>query len=70
MIPATRPEALARRRGRCRLCRRPIVAREHYVTKLERIGWVHAACGVGYRRALAENDELREDEVELGEATQ
>jgi RNase P subunit RPR2 len=49
------PEALAKRRGLCRLCRKPIVPGEHYVTKL-RIGWVHSSCGAGYRRVRAENE--------------
>lgn len=50
------PETLARRRGICRLCLKPIIAREHYVTPLERIGWVHAQCGAGYRRVRAEHE--------------
>jgi hypothetical protein len=49
------PETVARRRGRCRLCRQPIVADHHYVTKLERLGWVHSQCGAGYRQVMAEH---------------
>jgi hypothetical protein len=51
------PETLAKRRGRCRLCHEPIVADHHYVTKLERLGWVHSECGNGYRQVIAEHDE-------------
>ncbi|HEX4305298.1 MAG TPA: hypothetical protein VHZ54_04625 [Solirubrobacterales bacterium] len=56
------PETLARRRTRCHLCHEPIVAGFHYVTKLERLGWVHAECGNGYRRVLADHRE--DDDVE------
>lgn len=51
------PETLARCRGLCRLCRKPIIVREHYVTKLDRVGWVHAKCGTGYRRVQDEHAE-------------
>jgi hypothetical protein len=51
------PETLAKRRGRCRLCHEPIVADRHYVTKLDRLGWVHSECGAGYRRVLEEHRE-------------
>jgi hypothetical protein len=50
------PEVLAHRRGRCWLCRRPILLGEHYVAKLERLGWVHSGCAAGYRAAMAENE--------------
>lgn len=53
---APRPEALARRRARCRLCSHPIIPGEHYVAKLDRLGWIHAECASAYRRALAENE--------------
>lgn len=56
-LASQKPETLARRRGRCRLCSHPIAAGEHYVTKLARLGWVHATCAQGYQRALAENDD-------------
>jgi hypothetical protein len=52
---AAAPETLARRRGRCRLCHEPIVAGHHYVTKLDRLGWVHSECGSGYRQVIAEH---------------
>lgn len=55
------PEVLARRRGRCHLCPHPILAGEHYVTKLGRFGWVHARCASGYRVAMQENVEEPED---------
>jgi hypothetical protein len=48
-------ETLARRRGRCRLCHQTIVADYHYVSKVERLGWVHSECGSGYRRVLEEH---------------
>jgi hypothetical protein len=56
------PETLAKRRGRCRLCHEPIISGFHYVTKLEPLGWVHAECGNGYRRVLAEHEE--DDDIE------
>jgi RNase P subunit RPR2 len=51
------PEILARRRGRCKVCNAPILPGEHYVAKLDRLGWVHVACATGYRRVLAEHAE-------------
>lgn len=62
-IALPRPEALARRRGRCRLCSAPILPGEHYVTKLDRLGWVHAACAAGYRRVLAEHEDAPSEEA-------
>lgn len=56
-VTARCPETLAKIRGGCRLCREPIVPGQHYVSKLPRIGWVHATCAAGYRRVLAEHDE-------------
>jgi len=61
MNATSTPEVLARIRGRCRLCSQTIVRGEHYVTKLERIGWVHALCAAGYRQAMAENEDDGED---------
>jgi hypothetical protein len=61
MNATSTPEVLARIRGRCRLCPHPIRAGEDYVTKLDRLGWVHALCAAGYRQAMAENEEDGED---------
>ena len=65
-MTAAAPEALARRRGRCRLCSAPISPGEDYVTKLDRLGWVHASCAAGYRRVLAEHadDERTREEAQ------
>lgn len=61
---ADRPaETLARRRGRCRLCHEPIVAGKHYVTRLDRIGWVHSECGAGYRQVIAAHDDEGADDA-------
>ena len=54
---ASLPEALARRHGWCRLCRERIRAGEHYVAKVEAIGWLHATCAASYRRLREENTE-------------
>jgi hypothetical protein len=53
----TDPETLARVGGWCRLCSSRIVAGEHYVSKLPRIGWVHSTCASGYRHVIAEHRE-------------
>jgi hypothetical protein len=53
-----RPEALARLSAKCRLCHRRIVAGDHYVARLPRLGWVHSDCASGYCRLREENAEL------------
>lgn len=57
LLSLPRPEALAKIGARCRLCCRRIVVGEHYVSKLPRIGWVHAECANGYCQLMAENSE-------------
>ena len=49
------PEALARRPGRCRLCRQPIHVGDP-VLELP-FAWVHADCGYSYRRVIEEHAE-------------
>lgn len=49
-------ETLARNNGPCRLCARPIVAREDYITRVEPVGWVHVFCAQGYQRILDEHN--------------
>lgn len=57
MTPTLKPrgvEILARKPGGCKLCPHPIRPGQA-VLKLDPMGWVHAPCGDGYRRVLAEH---------------
>jgi hypothetical protein len=51
------PEALAKHSGWCRLCRKRINGGEHYVARVDGVGWLHASCAVAYRRLREENAE-------------
>lgn len=53
--PKLRGEAVARRPGRCRLCRQPI-GRGDALVDVSPIGWVHARCGQSYVGVFAEHD--------------
>ena len=46
---------LARHNSECRLCHEPIIAGESAIRSLDRIGWVHAGCALGYVVTLAEH---------------
>jgi hypothetical protein len=60
-VTAAVAETLAKRRGRCRLCRQPILPDVHYVSKDDRLGWLHSECAAGYRQVIAEHDEEGDD---------
>lgn len=47
-------EALAQRRGRCRLCSLPIRPGDP-ILETQPIGWTHVTCGDSYRAVLAEH---------------
>ncbi len=62
--PVAAPETLARRRGRCRLCHEPILPDVHYVSKHDRLGWLHSECAAGYRQVIAEHADEEVDDAQ------
>lgn len=54
---APAPELLAKRSGRCHLCKGKIRGGQDYISKIAGRHWCHSICAAGYRRTIAENEE-------------
>jgi hypothetical protein len=48
-------EVLAKRGGRCKGCPEPIRRGEDYIVVVDRLGAMHAQCGIAYCRTLNEH---------------